>query len=101
MNSRQRHDDGHDGQPLQFKCEVKYGYVRLLSSYRKEGDCLVCYVHRIEYDRDGREIMRSEPEAIGRLCPDQDQQPKDYSRTLIMLTVVGFAVMSLALELFQ
>lgn len=31
----------------------------------------------------------------------RDDQPKDYSATLIMLTVVGFGVTSWAMELFR
>ena len=31
----------------------------------------------------------------------RDDQPKDYSATLIMLTVVGFGVISWAMEFFQ
>lgn len=47
-----------------FKAKVIYGHVELKLGYREEGNKLVCYGHSIHYDRDGKEVSRTEPEAI-------------------------------------
>ena len=47
-----------------FKIEMIFGYVEIKTFNVVEGNKLVCYSYSIDYDGDGIERSRTEPEAI-------------------------------------
>lgn len=52
---------------IKYKVEILYGHSEPKIFYKKEGESLVCYSYRIDYDRNGIETNRTKPEEISRL----------------------------------
>ena len=45
-------------------CDLIFGHVEIKQELRFEDGKMVCFAYSIRYDKDGKELSRSEPEPI-------------------------------------
>lgn len=50
---------------IKIKVSIRYGHIELKQFNRYENGCMVTYGYSIDYDRDGREVSRTEPTKVG------------------------------------